>query len=1105
MSRSPFSEQEAKDKKMIDRGIVEAKRFLESKNFDSAKEKLSQISPPSRRLNYKQYDIAILYSFLMSKQEKWQEAKPYVQSATRLKPDEPVPWKLLIQVESKIGTDESLKQTLKRAMETSRPDGSLLLFIGPYLKKFDDESLTDDFTRLIELIPNGLNLPLVSFIPEIPKTLDIRTRMLEQTAKSNEESCSELIHILLSEGDPFKSMKYAEMLPEDHPDRLYVETMIGDDPVGSARKHLKTGNNRFFDFLRAVDSHNLQQIRSEVSVIPSFVSGWAYLATQEKDPKARILLLNDASSKFPKCATFFKLLAETKEEINDIDGAITTIKRSVLPIDAKLGSEMLIRLFIRQGRCKEAMELISTDNSIVVSDADKAKIEFEMYKQDGNMIHLQKIINDFPQSPELAVLKAEAAWNLRDNLGDECEKLFGEALKCDRTNGQVFLMFGKWQLESKHDEEKAAFLLSKAAELGFVDSQSVELLSRKLIQEEKIDDALNLLQKVDNEWSHFRAALIYQRKGDHESSAREFQLDLKYNPSRLISWSAIGHEYVVLGRAMAANSVADYLRQIGSPDISLEFELCSIFGRPINNLKSGEEIEFDVNPIPFYAYLQQTIETIQNLTRLGRKETARYLADQIKPTVRLYSKKWNSLSTVLKICGDFFILSSSLSSSIENDDDAKEALVLFKKRCEADKRAESFIDLARAIQIQKNQGGSQKVDSIEMSIVVLRKVLKSFPDHAGLWTALGVSYALASRFPFARHCLCVAAKLATDMEQARSYACCANVALLINDSKLLEESIEAARSANPYDADVWQILAASKQSETSDKMSVEEAIIAFQFGASDVVSKCLPKLCLKSGRLTEALGFSLILQDDEEIASSFEALGKYDMALLYEKDEKKRDKLLCLANSMEAFKKFPNLELYKEGNFKDAALKFSEKNDFYSNLAAAVCYSKSGEIEKALQIFNELRKLDDHLSFQIEKIMLKVLPNDAKIESSLSLMNPELFFLNQLRSFSRIDAARNLIKRFPSDLSAISIFVVECLKSKAVDAVDDNALTKARALYKDIPGLKSLALLTMCLVRLDELDEALKNLQVLCFLDPNLTPKLKVIINSLLSKRQENH
>ena len=130
-SRSPFSEQEAKDKKMIDRGIVESKRFLESKKFDSAKERLSQISPASRRLNYKQYDIAILYSFLMTKQEKWQEAKPYVQSATRLKPDEPVPWKLLIQVESKIGTDESLMQTLKRAMETSRPDGSLLLFIGP--------------------------------------------------------------------------------------------------------------------------------------------------------------------------------------------------------------------------------------------------------------------------------------------------------------------------------------------------------------------------------------------------------------------------------------------------------------------------------------------------------------------------------------------------------------------------------------------------------------------------------------------------------------------------------------------------------------------------------------------------------------------------------------------------------------------------------------------------------------------------------------------------------------------------------------------------------------------------------------------------------------
>ena len=108
--------------------------------------------------------------------------------------------------------------------------------------------------------------------------------------------------------------------------------------------------------------------------------------------------------------------------------------------------------------------------------------------------------------------------------------------------------------------------------------------------------------------------------------------------------------------------------------------------------------------------------------------------------------------------------------------------------------------------------------------------------------------------------------------------------------------------------------------------------------------------------------------------------------------------------------------------------------------------------------------------------MLLTIPTSEQIESPLSQTTPELFFLHQLRSLSRIDAAKSLIKRFPSDLTAISIFIVEALKSKAVNAVDDFALTKARALYKALPGFKSLALLTMCQIRMEENEEAIKNL-----------------------------
>lgn len=1075
--KSPFSDQEAKDKKMIDKGIIEAKREIGAKNFEVAKTKLSQISPASRRLGYKQYDVAILYSFLMTKQEKWEEAKPYIQSAARFQPDDPIPWKLLIQVEDKIGTNESLKQTIKRALETCQPDGSLLITAGPFIKKFDDESLTDEYIRRIEMAPNGFDLPIAQFIPENPKTVEIRTKILERKAKSDETSCSDLIHVLLNEGNPFQAKKYAEMLPIDHPDRIYVDALIGDDPVGSARKHLQiTGSNIFQRFIEAVDSSDLQHIRNEISLIPSFASGWIYFASKVTDLKLKTVVLSDAIARFPQQISFVRMLADTKEESGDIDGAISTITGSIMPRDKKLGSEMLIKLYVHQHRCKEAEQLLQNDKTLIVSDTERAIIEMELFKEDHDINRLKHIINDYPEVPELAGIKAESAWELRNEIGDDCERLFALSLKCDRNNGKCYLLFGKWQLSYRHDEQKALFLFEKAAEFNVFDNESVQLITKKEITQNNLDKALNLLSKIDNDWSHFRAALIHQRLGNHEQAAREFQIDLRYNPNNIIGWQALGHEYIILGRAMAAESVASYLRnELKQPDYSLELELSSLFGRPL--IIDKQNLEFEINPIPFYALLQSKLDTIRNLRRLGRNESALIISSQLKPSIDSYLKKWGSLATVLKICGDFYLDSFLMTNS---DDDSQKSFQCYKKRCEIEKRAESFIDLARSFQIQ---------NKIEESIAMLKKVLKVFPTHAGLWTALGISFSFVSLFPFARHCLCVAAKLSTDIEQARSYACCANIGLLIDDVDLLHEAVEAARQSNPYDPDVWQIIAATEKIKT-----VDSSLIAFQFGASNKVLKNLPDLLLKSGKPYQALGYAMIISDNESISKAFESLGRYDLALLYENDQERKLKLSCLVNSVD-HNQFPNWCLYQEGKFDEAANMFMKNEDSYSQIAAAICFAKTGNVEKALSIFLQQRELIN--GPQIERIMLQVLPKKLEFELKFVNKNPELFFIDQLRSNSRFEAAKKLIQRFPSDTAAMEIYIVEALKSKDEGAVDDNVLTKSRVLYLAKPCLKSLVLMAICSYKAASKEEALHDLQLICLMKPNFAPKLIPIIQKL--------
>ena len=1143
------AKQEAKDKRMIDRGIFESHEHVKKGEFEAASQTLSKISPASQRLRYKQYEISVLYSAICIKTGNFDEAKGHIQSAIRQKPEDSLSWRNLVQIEANNGTKESLKTAIHQAFLVCQVDGQLLTTIAPHLKDLDDQKLTDDFVKFLYIVPNGLDLPIWQYIPEIPSTVEVRKKMLERKEK-NEACCIELIHLLIDEGDPFEAEKYSKSLPVDHQERIYVETLLGDDPVGSARKHVLNGATLFKDFLIAVDANDLQKMHNEINLIPSFVSGYLYLARQEKNVRQRILILSSALGKFPKYVPYLLLLAESKEEMGDFKGCENLIK-DIINLDNDTGLSLYVHFLIRRGRCQEASNILSENKNLKISEKELADIELELYKNDNQDSHLEKII-ELPSSKDVAQIKAESIYQLRNKIPD-CEQLFLKILEFDENNGYIYYLYGKYIQELSKDEKKALSLFCKACSLGYVQDDISKDVVFHYLEQKDYEKCISILSKVDNNWSHFMLGLLYERQQDYEKSIVEFQHDLRYNKGRLESLSALGHSYFLLGRCFSAQGISNDLKEIGNPDLSLEFSISRVFGIPLNvriqnsQVDSGNnttpesrkvyEIDFQSDPIPFYSYLQQVIDNIRHLHNQNRIESAKSIGDSMCSSIREFSSKWPSLSSVQKICGDFFVEMFYLTQKSEY---AATSFQCYKRRCELDRRAESFIDLSNSLYF---------LGKTNEAIGVLLRVVKVFKTHSGIWLSLGILYSKVNKYPFARHCFSVSYKLSSDIEKARVLSCCANIGILINDNELASQSINASRLHNPLDRDLWDIitytsLISSTQKERSNQSSdnkedttsdnkvglvnlhssqrnvLDNAIIAFKNGVPIQNIKILPSLCLKKHKLLEALGFSFMLNDSGSISKSFEALGKYNFSLSYiENDDQRRELIKCLCGSSCVFSHA--IQQYQNGNLLESAEEFSKKPDIYSQIASALCYLEIGKKDEALNVLSQFPQLASlpFVKLLLEYFLALKMHNLKSTQSKESIeftkipyyeqafqlaqKYPELFFLNELQNNSRLKSSNRLIKRFPNDQKSLHIYLVSALKSLKLQTefgeniINDNVLTKARQLYMAHQSFQTLAILTICLIQQKENAESLKNLQISCILRPNLIPKTKDLLLSL--------
>lgn len=1150
------------DKKIIAEGFKKAKEHTKNSEFDQAHNVLKQIQPIIVRTKFFEFEFSLLRALVFDKQEKPDECIKDARNAERLKPDDINVNRLLIHSYVLLDKKDELAKEIsifftKHSKDEKQDQSILVDLISPHLKDLDDkhhEDITLPFIECLKKLPDYKTINVAANIPETEDTVQLRCELLRPHVKEDQDSCSQLIQLLLyeipeNERDVDELVKISQLLPPKNKDRLLIQTYFGPDPAASAKLYDEvTSSDKFKNFIDAYESNNLKELKNQLNYDSNFSSGWVYYGDQVISQNEKLNAYEKALKAYPNSIPILLKIMEVQADLNRIDNAITTIK-AIQKIDPPYGMKILISFLIKNGKGDEAEKYIGSRESL--SDIDKALISFLDYEKSHDKDKIRFIL-DLPHSPQLAEVRSRAIYELRDEVGSKAQSLFAECLKQLKegtengtiskvSEGNVYLYFAKW-LDSQKQDDKAAFIFEKCIEKGVEDDQAYDKVTRKLIKEGKLDEALQMCLKINNEWSHFRAGLILQRQENHEKACGQFQAEIGLHPDNYTAWKALAQSYLVLGRAMATLSVVQFLKEKGQYDKDLEYQVLGIFERPIN-IKDDEDISKSLDsentPIPLYTFLSQKVSQIINLASFGRIETCKLIIVHYEPVVDSFQEKWGNLGAVLRICGQFFLESFKITKEPQH---MKKALMSMKKRAEIDVRPESFIDLS-SVFIEMGQP--------KQAVAILHKVINKFPDNAQLWTNLAVSYALTKEMtPFSRHCLCVAAKIATDSEVCKVYSLYSSIASTLNDAELALRALEAAERAKPDDVDVQllKLLMSNKQSKENDKKESKKqneeeeeeeafeeekdketylkeqldfALLAFEYGASQQIALAISQILLQLNRPFEALGFSLFSSNNEMIAASYEALGKYETALSFTENEETKERLIALLGRDQD--KYEVANFLNHGDFKEAleslsnqADKQNEYNSFVAEITKAVCLANMNKKEEAVEKLIPLRKKifedvgDSNLLNSIDRLILLYSPQKMSIGNVGIHKSYKLRYLKYLRDFKgdEIKASSKLVESMQRNPNAIKIFLIQQLykgyntKKESIENVP--IIQKAESLALMNPSRETYLLLLATQIREKLYISAYSTIQKLCIMDPNLINKSKDLIKMIAEKRQEN-
>lgn len=1150
-----------KDKNTILKGIMAAKEAIKQSNFDEAVTNLKQVEPIVKRTKLLEFEFSFLKAFMFDKQEKPKECIESAKNAERLKPNDLNTSRLIIHSYILLKDDDQLATEIisffKKHSDDEKQDQSVLVeVIAPHLKDLDEkyhEDITLPFIKCIQKLPDYPNLNIGSYIPETDDTSQVRCDLLRPCVKEDQESCECLIELLLyeipaEERNIDEIINLANLLPPNNKSRLLIETYFGPDPIKSAKMYDDvTSNNKFTKFIDAFESNDLKSLKQQLSYDQFFSSGWVYYGDQVTSLAEKLNAYNAALKSNPKSIPILRKIAQVQSDQNNVNDAIATLKK-IKELDPSNGIKLLISFLINHGMGDEADEYISADGNL--SDIDRALLSFIHYEKSGNKDEI-KFILDLPISPDIAEVRARAIYELRDELGSKAQSMFAECLKQAKENGNVYLYFARW-LDCQGLDDKATFIYEKCVNLGICDDVAYDKVTQKLIKEDKLDEALQLCLKVNNKWSHFRAGLILQRQEKHEMACGQFQSEIGINPKNYVAWKALGQSYFILGRVMATLSVVQFLNENGQHDEDLEYQMAKVFEKPIvpNDEDITKSFNIEKTPVPFYSFLSQEITRIKNLSTFGRIETCQLLIERYDPFIEAYQNQWGTLGAVLRLCGEFYLTSFKIT---KNQKYIKSAITFMQKRCEIDVRPESFIDLSS---IFIEMGQSKK------AAMILQKVVHKFPDNFLLWTNLGVAFALTKEtIPFARHCLCVAAMIATDSESSKVYSFYSAIASMLADTELANRAANEAERARPDDPDVQLLkLILSKdrnfnisfynddsyyndnesQREGNENGEEEEAVgdeikeerrmkmlqsqldvalLAFEYGPTPQLIQNIPRLYLELHKPIQALGFSLLSNDPKLICKSYEALGKYEEALTFAQDEETKQRLLALLGRNQS--EFEAANFINEHKYQEALQSLSQKdheNSIILEISEAVCLALLDKKEEAAKKLLQIRKkaINDHASIEliesIDRLILVYAPLSLDIGNIGNCKNYKLSFLKQLRKSkgNEKEAAKKVLDQNRKDINAYKLYLISALfngYNNSVKYVDDSSVFRRESILDNAhtlsiinPCRETYLFLLAAQIKAQMYSIALATLQKLCLMDPNLISKSKDLMKMLLDK-----
>ena len=1085
------------EKKIL--GVLrEAQLLVKNQKYSEAYDKIYPILPTVRRLGLREAETYTILALVKFKLNAFDEAFEFAEEVLKIQKDNPNMLKIQLQVleHKKDESKESRQQLIDLSnyiMKNLKASDSFLQIISKFIsdESFEDEKeLIGNFVNSLKQLPINDAAKYLSLIPDdsdyTEYRIELTKELIAEGTQLSADDYSNLCYSLKEVGDFDACLEYSNYIPDDNADKYYFQTLFGDDPVTTAKKHMDKGKEIFKDWYNAVQNNDYPKIEKEIVLIPDFLSGYIHFLKTDapSNLKQKVVSSILSSSSFSRSKKALFLSANILMETHDYNGCIS-IADKIQNISPQDGINLKLQCYLKIGKIQEAKNLISHIEN--VEPSLQMHFNLQMWEYEKNNEYLHSILKADDDAKYIEY-KVKALFYLGEEIPkDQALQLFAKQIKLDPSNAASYLYFGKYMKQFMKEEDKAEQLIQKAMELGSNDPDIVEYKTRALLKENKLDEALQLCKQVDTDWSHFRAATILYRQSNFQECKKELQAHLRFRPDHVEAYVMLGYTCIFINSIITAINVVEDLRKLGKPCKELEQRINYINGTiNISYIHSPDlkDYNIDETPLLFYPYLLRVIETIKNSYSYGRTEKCMKLIELNSPIVKYYAEKWSSLTSVLKKCGDFFIQAFLITFSTDNLNIAQK---YFMKRAEVDKRGECFIDVAYTF-ILRNE--------INSAILILRRAVKAFPDNHFVWYFLGIAFAIIGKHSYARHCISVAAKIYPD---SYFYAILLYIAYETKDFNMTNRLTETSLALDPGNFIVWRIR--SYYDENVDNYSA--LLLAYENSPDQNTLKQLTNLCLRINKPEEALDYAMILGDKNYIELALEACKKFDDALNYAQDEATKQRLYKLLGKQLYINQESDLlkaiDLFNNKQYDEAGQIFMQVNNYYSILGASACALKKGQRQKAAAI---IQKQIDKVEDKNEKIILDQISSNADSNSQPHFQSENHAILHRLMNKYDIETAvykLYLAQNFDTDV--IRLFLSQHLKNpqkgSEIEINLRKSLLKAAATYAKTGTRESIFLRGLVFIKVGKPKLALNQFQMLCVLSPHYIEDLMGLMNQL--------